>query len=119
MRPLLLLPLLILPLAGCDAFWGPFAAANVASLTTTGRAVPDLFVSAITGKDCSIAHLDAGEKRYCRRDPLPPVEAVCTRSLGSVDCWDGPPPGMPPQRPLGDAPPVPARPPEPWPLRSL
>ena len=79
MRPLLLLPMLILPLAGCDAFWGPFAAANVASLTTTGRAVPDLFVSAVTGKDCSIAHLDAGEKRYCRRDPLPPVEAVCTR----------------------------------------
>ena len=120
MRPPLSLLILLPLLGGCDAFWGPFAAANVASLTVTGRAVPDLVVSGVTGRDCSIAHLDDGEKHYCRRDPLPSPAPVCTRSLGSIDCWAGPPPGAPPTRLVGDAPPAPPeRAREPWPFNSF
>ena len=108
---------MLLLLGGCDALWGPLTAANVASLTVTGRAVPDIVVSAWTGRDCSIAHLDSGEKHYCRRDPLPPEMPLCTRSLGGVDCWTSLPPGAPPTRFVGDAPPAPPeRPREPWPF---
>ncbi len=116
--PLLQLASLLVALGGCESALGPFAAANVVSLTTTGRAVPDLAVSAWTGRDCSVAHLDRGESRYCRPDPLPPAPAVyCTRSLGSVDCWSSLPPGSPPPRPVADAPPSPPRAPtERWPL---
>lgn len=94
-------------LAGCEGgAVGPFAAANVVSLTATGRDVPGLVVSAVTGRDCSVAHLDRGEPSYCRRDPAPPRAApYCTRSLGAVDCWTSPPPGMPPPRPVADTPP--------------
>ncbi|UFN49343.1 hypothetical protein LPC08_01470 [Roseomonas sp. OT10] len=114
----LLLPLSLL-LAGCDAFLGWGAAVNVVSLTTVGRTVPDLVVSAVTGRDCSIAHIDAGETRYCRADPLPSAASYCTRSLGGIDCWSSPPPGLPPPRPVADAPPVPAVEPQRWPLNRL
>ena len=122
MRPsptfLFLLPL---ALAGCESALGPFAAVNVVSLTTIGRTLPDAVVSAVTGRDCSIVRLDRGETRYCEPDPVPPAAAgYCTRSLGSVDCWTTPPPGMPPPRQVADAPPLPPQPaPERWPFNRF
>jgi hypothetical protein len=92
------------------------AGANGVSLMLTGRAVPDLVYSGVTGRDCSIAYLDARE-RYCRAEQLPVEQPRCTRSLGAVDCWVGQPPGMPPPRNVGDA--KPATPVEPWPDRLL
>ena len=76
----------------------------------------DIVVSGVTGRDCSIAYLDARE-RYCRPEPEAVPEPHCTRSLGSVDCWVGSPPGNPPPRAVGDARPPPAR--ETWPQRLL
>ncbi|MCX7931017.1 MAG: hypothetical protein N2588_00540 [Rhodovarius sp.] len=105
-----------LPLAACD---GPAlvaaGAVHVASLTLTGRAVPDLAVSALTGRDCSLARLDR-HLPYCGRAPdaTPPPPPFCTRSLGTVDCWaEGPPPASPAYRGVADGP-SPAGPGRPW-----
>lgn len=95
MRPFLPL-LLLLPgsfLAAC-ANWteptGALLAANAASVVVFGRSIPDLGVSAVTGKDCSIVRLDQG-KTYCApREAAPPRPPYCTRSLGTVDCWSNP-----------------------------
>jgi len=111
--PLLLL--LAVPLPGCEAVV-PLAAANGVSLMLTGRAVPDLVVSGLSGRDCSIAYLDAGA-RYCRPDPLPVAQPYCTRSRGAVDCWTGPVPGDPPPASVAQARPDHA--PEAWPERRL
>ncbi len=113
MRPLALLPLLPL-LGGCEAVV-PLAAANGVSLMLTGRAIPDLVVSGVSGRDCSVAYLDLGE-RYCRPDAVTVAQPVCTRSLGGVDCWNGPPPGTPPAREVAQTPP-PVAVPERWPHR--
>ena len=82
--------LLALPasLGACD---GPAAVAtvgvNAASVALTGRAVPDLLVSAVTGRDCSVVRLDR-RLSYCAPSEAPPSPApYCTRSIGSVDCW--------------------------------
>ena len=96
-----LLPLL-LPLlapAGCAEPTGVFAAANAASVAVFQRAIPDLAVSAATGKDCSVVRLEQG-KPYCRPlELLPERPPYCTRSLGTVDCWTDPQklPGPPPE----------------------
>ena len=92
-------------LAACDGP-GLFAAGavNVASLTLTGRAVPDLLVSGVSGRDCSVARLDRGQS-YCgpsNAEATPPP--FCTRSLGAVDCWTRPPLATPAHRGVGDAP---------------
>jgi len=116
--PFPFLPMLfgaLLALPGCGAV-APLAAVNGVSLMVTGRAVPDLVVSGVTGRDCSIAYLDARE-RYCRPEPEMAEQPRCTRSLGAVDCWVGPLPGSPPPRNVGDA--RPAMPVEPWPERLL
>ena len=105
--------LLALLLPGCEALL-PIVAVNGVSVMVTGRAVPDLVVSGLTGRDCSIAYLDGGE-RYCRPEAVPVAQPYCTRSLGRVDCWDGPVPGMPPPRPVAEAAPAPAQ--DPWPAR--
>jgi hypothetical protein len=90
--------LLALPigLAACD---GPAAVAtlgvNAASVALTGRAVPDLVVSAVTGRDCSVVRLDR-RLSYCapsEEAPAPPP--FCTRSIGGVDCWVTRPPAVP------------------------
>lgn len=112
---MLILPLFLALLPGCEAVV-PLAAANGVSLMLTGRAVPDLVVSGLSGRDCSIAHLDAGE-RYCRPEPTPLAQPYCTRSLGAVDCWTGPVPGLPPPRAVGQA--RPEEPVQPWPERVL
>ncbi len=89
MRAMLLLCLLLLP--GCTPeSAGAFAAANAASVAVFRRAIPDLVVSGVTGRDCSVVRLEQG-KPYCR-PPEPPPDApeFCTRSLGVVDCWADP-----------------------------
>jgi hypothetical protein len=114
MRRMLLLA--ALPLAGCADAIGPVAAVNAGSLMVIGRTVPDAMVTLATGRDCSIANLDRWEP-YCR----PAVEAtappaLCTRSLGDVDCWQ--PAQLPvPLRTIADGPPP--RPAQSWVERFL
>ena len=92
--------LLLLALSACGTqATGAFAAANAASVTVFQRAIPDLVVSAVTGKDCSVVRLEQG-KPYCRPlELLPERPPYCTRSLGTVDCWTDPQklPGPPPE----------------------
>ncbi|WP_421989627.1 hypothetical protein [Roseococcus sp.] len=107
MRHILSLATLLLPLlGGCD---GPAlvatAGVNVASLTLVGRTVPDLLVSGVTGRDCSIVRLDRGLS-YCGPSPVAPgPQPYCTRSRGSVDCWVSRPLAIPIVPGQGDAPP--------------
>lgn len=105
-----LLLLLILP--GCEAAIGPALVVSGASVVLTGRTLPDMLVSAASGRDCSLAYLDGGQG-YCRSDLPPAPVPFCTRSLGSVDCWRAQAPlAMPPSRQVADSPPAqpPARP---------
>ena len=54
------------------------------------RTLPDLVYSGVSGRDCSMVRLDRGES-YCRPVALPvPPQPYCTRSLGTVDCWQNP-----------------------------
>ena len=83
---------LLLMLAGCsDAATGALAGVGIATVPVFGRGVVDLGVSAVSGRDCSVVRLDAG-KTYCAaRDgederPLP----YCTRTIGTVTCWEDP-----------------------------
>ena len=115
MRSLPILIPFLLALTSCEAA-GPLVAVNGVSLMLTGRAVPDIVYSGVTGRDCSIAYLDGGE-RYCRAVPQPVEQPRCTRSLGSVDCWTGPVPGNPPPREVGQS--RPGQPVAPWPERLL
>jgi hypothetical protein len=101
-RGLLLLIWACLVLSGCGAgAWveptGAFAAANAAAFPVFGRSVPDMFVSALIGRDCSMVRLEQGQT-YCRaQEPPPEPPPYCTRSLGVVDCWANP--GALPNRP--------------------
>ena len=84
-----LLPsLILLALPACD---GPAAVAtagvNAASIMVTGRAVPDLLVSAVTGRDCSVVRLDRRLSYCAASEDAPGPPPYCTRSIGSVDCW--------------------------------
>ena len=93
-RPRLSLFGLLLLLGGCQAPWmapvGGFAAGNAASVVVFGRSIPDLAVSALSGKNCSIVRLDQG-KSYCQATQPPPDQPpFCSRSLGVVDCWKNP-----------------------------
>jgi hypothetical protein len=92
MKKILLLR--FLPLTGCGmtdnliAFVG--VGTNVVSVTTIQRTPADAVYSWLTGRDCSVVRLDQG-KTYCRPvEPKPEPPAFCTRSLGSVDCWQDP-----------------------------
>lgn len=106
-RPLCVLLLL---LAGCNGVQAPGApllaipaAIEGASLVTLQRGVGDTVVSLVTGEDCSYVRLAKGQT-YCASDPPPPVQPVCTRSLGKVDCWTTPPAASPPYRNVRDGP---------------
>lgn len=98
---------LLLMLGGCHGWAVPTAAAvgvDMGSVVVFGRGVGDLAVSSISGRDCSIVHLDQG-KPWCRpaEQPRRPM-GFCTPSLGDADCWaDG---AALPDHPqgLGDAP---------------
>jgi hypothetical protein len=84
----------LLPLAGCG--WSDnliataAVGANVGSVATIQRTPFDAVYSWWTGRDCSLVRLDQG-KSYCRPvEPPPEPPVFCTRSLGSVDCWQDP-----------------------------
>jgi len=88
---------LLLLLAGCGNAGAPGApllavpaAIEGVSLVTLQRGVGDTVVSLLTGEDCSYVRLAKGQT-YCASDPPPPVQPICTRSLGKVDCWTTPP----------------------------
>jgi hypothetical protein len=89
--------LLSLPLGACgvEPLLGPAAMAGGASLVFTGRTPVDHAVGWWTGQDCSAVRLER-HGPWCVTPPAPPGPApVCTRSLATVDCWTGPPPGTP------------------------
>lgn len=79
MRWLLLASLLALP--GC-------------AVPVLHRSIPDALYSLATGRDCSIVRLDQNQT-YCRpEEPPPEPPQLCTRSIGTVDCWRRLPPGQ-------------------------
>src|SRR5258707_269478 len=98
----------ILLLTGCGVD-APFVAGT--ALVVSGASIPvfhrtplDMVVSVVSGRDCSVVHLDKGEQ-YCHPKERPPAQPVfCTRSLGVVDCWEDPSllPGRP--REVADGP---------------
>lgn len=95
-------------LAGCGVSLaepaGALVAASAVAIPVFGRSVPDLVYSGITGQDCSIVRLEQG-RSYCRTpDPPIPVAPVCSRSLGTVDCWANPEAFATPPRGIADAP---------------
>ena len=101
---------LLLLLAGCNGVQAPGApllaipaVIEGASLVTLQRGVGDTVVSLVTGQDCSYVRLAKGQT-YCASDPPPPVQPICTRSLGKVDCWTTPPVATPPYRNVRDGP---------------
>jgi hypothetical protein len=101
---------LLLLLAGCGSAGAPGApllavpaAIEGVSLVTMQRGVGDTVVSLLTGEDCSYVRLAKGQT-YCASDPPPPVQPICTRSLGKVDCWTTPPVATPPYRNVRDGP---------------
>lgn len=64
--------------------------ANVGSIAVIQRTPFDAAYSLVSGRDCSVVRLDRG-KSYCRPvEPAPEPPVFCTRSLGSVDCWEDP-----------------------------
>jgi hypothetical protein len=84
----------LLGLAGCGWSDNLIATAavgtNIGSVATIQRTPADAIYSWWTGRDCSIVRLDQG-KSYCRPIELPPAPPVfCTRSLGTVNCWQDP-----------------------------
>ena len=88
--------LLVLPglLTGCGI--GPGVGAGIAigtsiiSLATIQKTVPDALVSLVTGRNCSLVHVDRG-KAYCKPlPPPPPPPEYCTRTLADVMCWSDP-----------------------------
>ncbi len=106
----ILSPVVFLTLAGCQAIGAPGApllaipaAVEAVSLRAFGRTTGDSIVSLVTGEDCSIARIGRGEA-YCGRDDAPPPQPMCTRSLGSVDCWTVPPAAWPAYRGVANGP---------------
>ena len=100
----------LLLLAGCEGLGAPGAplvsipaAVEGASLVTLQRGVGDTVVSLVTGEDCSYVRLARGQT-YCASSAPPPVQPICTRSLGQVDCWTTPPIASPPHRGVRDGP---------------
>lgn len=95
-----------LALAGCQSFYaatGVATGVDVISLTTVGRTLPDVVVSLIANRDCSMVRLERGQG-YCVPPDASEPPAFCTHSLGSADCWLHP--ALLPGTPLGlaDAP---------------
>jgi hypothetical protein len=92
MRPcwLPLVLVLLSPLAGCGAELPATAVVSAVSIPLFHRTPIDMAVSAASGRDCSVVHLDRLEQ-YCRPKEQPPEQPVfCTRSLGVADCWENP-----------------------------
>ena len=89
MKAPLLLSLLLLTACGMSENLSATVAvaASVGSIATIHRSPADAVYSFLTGRDCSIVRLDEG-KSYCRSvEPKPEPPEFCTRSLGTVNCW--------------------------------
>jgi hypothetical protein len=90
LAPVVLVLPLLLPLGGCYDVLAAVFFANAGSLMLTGGTVPDVLISAVAGKHCSLARLENG-RTYCREDePNPPSPVRCYRTLGDPDCYLGP-----------------------------
>ena len=102
---------LLLLLAGLSACaypaapLGALAGAELASVTVLGRGLVDVGVSAVSGRDCSIVRLDRGETYCAARFPAEQPQPFCTRTIGTVTCWENPALLPAPQTELGDTPP--------------
>lgn len=99
--------LLLAGLAGCagwEAPAGALAGADLASVTVFGRGLLDIGVSAVSGRDCSIVRLDRGQTYCAARFPAERAQPFCTRTLGSVTCWDDPALLPAPQTEVADTP---------------
>lgn len=83
--------LLILGVSACSpAPWGVLAGVDVVSVVVFGRGVGDIGVSALSGRDCSVVRLERGQTYCAALEAAPGPGLVCTRSLGTVDCWEDP-----------------------------
>jgi hypothetical protein len=97
--------LVLLALPGCDtASLAAGAAVNVASITLVGRSVPDIVISGLSGRDCSIVRVDRGLSYCALEQAAPGPPPYCTPSLGRVDCWVTRPASIPMQRGVVDGP---------------
>ncbi len=95
----------LLALSGCDAAsLTAGAAVNLASVTLVGRSVPDIVISGLSGRDCSIVRVDRGLSYCAAEQPVPGPAPYCTPSLGRVDCWVTRPASIPMQRGVVDGP---------------
>lgn len=103
-RAALLLMAVAVALGGCEAAAGPLLAANVASIAVVGRDPAGIVASAVTGKDCNIVRSSQGLSYCAPRERAPNAPRYCTRSLGTVDCWDRPDPFGYYQREVADGP---------------
>ncbi|MQX37591.1 hypothetical protein [Roseospira navarrensis] len=79
---------------------GTLGAANLATVVTTDKTIPDHVVSLATGHDCSLVRYSTGGY-YCVQ-PLPANEPVetrlyCYRSIGKITCYDREVPGEAPR----------------------
>ena len=83
------LALLAGPLGGCVAA-AALGGAEAASVAVFGRDVVDIGVSAVTGRDCSIVHLDRRQDYCAPREQLSRAEPYCSKTLGTVQCWANP-----------------------------
>jgi hypothetical protein len=94
LRRLFAILLMLPPLAGCGPdsalVSGGLLAGSGAALPIFHRTPVDMVVSTVSGRDCSVVHLDRLEQ-YCTPKPRPPEpQPFCTRSLGVADCWEDP-----------------------------
>ena len=89
MRWLRFLPVLTM-LTGCGPLAPISAGLDVASVAVMGRSPGDAVVSAISGRDCSVVHLEKSEPWGTPKEKPPEPPAFCTRSLGVPDCWADP-----------------------------
>ena len=97
--------LLLATLSGC----APAAAvvgADLATVTVFGRGIVDIGVSAVSGRDCSVVRLDKGQTYCAPRIEVARPQPYCTRTLGTVSCWDDPRLLPRPQPEVGDTPPA-------------
>jgi hypothetical protein len=68
----------------------PVFALCLAAPALFGCTLPDVVYSGMTGKNCSMVRLESAES-YCHAlDPPLEPQQFCTRSLGTVDCWQNP-----------------------------
>ena len=99
---ILLIPLLAC-LAGCAAGEAAIGV-EAASVAVFGRDVVDIGVSAISGRDCSVVHLDRRQPYCAAREELPPPPLLCSRTLADVQCWVDPENFPSPPRQIADTP---------------